>query len=117
MKYQIRIAFEELIRERNSGGNILLETISLLLVGIILFIGAINDYNQIVVQSALKGNLKNTGDEPTGALDSKTGDDIMKVLKSLHQMGKTIIIVTHNMEIAHQADRILKMEDGKITEY
>lgn len=61
MKYQIRIAFEELIRERNSGGNILLETISLLLVGIILFIGAINDYNQIVVQSALKGNLKNTG--------------------------------------------------------
>ncbi len=57
------------------------------------------------------------GDEPTGALDSKTGDDIMKVLKSLHQMGKTIIIVTHNMEIAHQADRILKMEDGKITEY
>lgn len=54
---------------------------------------------------------------PTGALDSKTGDDIMKVLKSLHQMGKTIIIVTHNMEIAHQADRILKMEDGKITEY
>lgn len=57
------------------------------------------------------------GDEPTGALDSKTGDDIMKVLKSLHQMGKTIIIVTHNMEISHQADRILKMEDGKITEY
>lgn len=57
------------------------------------------------------------GDEPTGELDSKTGDDIMKVLKSLHQMGKTIIIVTHNMEIAHQADRILKMEDGKITEY
>lgn len=57
------------------------------------------------------------GDEPTGALDSKTGDDIMKVLKSLHQMGKTIIIVTHNMEIAHQADRIFKMEDGKITEY
>ncbi|MDY6329492.1 MAG: ABC transporter ATP-binding protein [Lachnospiraceae bacterium] len=53
-------------------------------------------------------------DEPTGALDSKTGEEIMKVLKELNDMGKTVIIVTHNMDIAKQTDRILEMEDGRI---
>lgn len=53
-------------------------------------------------------------DEPTGALDSKTGEEIMNVLKELNDMGKTVIIVTHNMDISKQADRILEMEDGRI---
>lgn len=53
-------------------------------------------------------------DEPTGALDSKTGEEIMNVLKQLNGMGKTVIIVTHNMDIAKQTDRILEMEDGRI---
>ncbi len=53
-------------------------------------------------------------DEPTGALDSKTGEEIMNVLKQLNGMGKTVIIVTHNMYIAKQTDRILEMEDGRI---
>jgi putative ABC transport system ATP-binding protein len=53
-------------------------------------------------------------DEPTGALDSKTGEEIMNVLKQLNSMGKTVIIVTHNMDIAKQTDRILEMEDGRI---
>lgn len=53
-------------------------------------------------------------DEPTGALDSKTGEEIMNVLKELNGMGKTVIIVTHNMYIAKQTDRILEMEDGRI---
>lgn len=53
-------------------------------------------------------------DEPTGALDSKTGEEIMNVLKELNGMGKTVIIVTHNMDIAKQTDRILEMEDGRI---
>lgn len=53
-------------------------------------------------------------DEPTGALDSKTGEEIMNVLKELNDMGKTVIIVTHNMDIAKQTDRILEMEDGRI---
>ena len=53
-------------------------------------------------------------DEPTGALDSKTGEEIMNVLKELNGMGKTVIIVTHNMNIAKQTDRILEMEDGRI---
>lgn len=51
---------------------------------------------------------------PTGALDSKTGEEIMNVLKELNGMGKTVIIVTHNMDIAKQTDRILEMEDGRI---
>lgn len=53
-------------------------------------------------------------DEPTGALDSKTGEEIMNVLKKLNDIGKTVIIVTHNMDIAKQTDRILEMEDGRI---
>lgn len=53
-------------------------------------------------------------DEPTGALDSKTGEEIINVLKQLNGMGKTVIIVTHNMNIAKQTDRILEMEDGRI---
>lgn len=53
-------------------------------------------------------------DEPTGALDSKTGEEIMNVLKELNDMGKTVIIVTHNMDIARQSDRILEMNDGRI---
>ncbi len=56
-------------------------------------------------------------DEPTGALDSRTSEEIMNVLKSLNDMGKTVVIVTHNMEIANQTNRILEMEDGKIKEY
>lgn len=53
-------------------------------------------------------------DEPTGALDQKTGNEIMEHLERLKLRGKTIIIVTHNDEIANRADRIIKLIDGKI---
>lgn len=53
-------------------------------------------------------------DEPTGALDSKTASEIMELFKMLHNDGKTIIIVTHDKEIAAQCERIIEISDGKI---
>jgi putative ABC transport system ATP-binding protein len=53
-------------------------------------------------------------DEPTGNLDSKSGDEIMKILESLHEKGHTVIIVTHDEELAKKADRIIQIKDGKI---
>lgn len=53
-------------------------------------------------------------DEPTGALDSKTAVEIMDVFKQLSEQGKTIIIVTHDLSIANQCDRIIEISDGVI---
>lgn len=53
-------------------------------------------------------------DEPTGNLDSKSGDEIMKLLVNLHKEGKTIIMVTHEEEIAAFAQRLILFRDGKI---
>ena len=51
-------------------------------------------------------------DEPTGTLDSKTGMEILSMLKKLNAQGKTVIIVTHDREVARQAHRIVKIKDG-----
>ena len=53
-------------------------------------------------------------DEPTGALDSKTGLEIMQVLKELNDMGQTIIVITHDNNIANMAKRKIALSDGKI---
>ncbi len=53
-------------------------------------------------------------DEPTGALDSKSGIQVMGLFKELHQEGKTIIMVTHDWEIGEQAERIIMFKDGRI---
>lgn len=53
-------------------------------------------------------------DEPTGNLDSVTGDEIMKILKNLNDNGTTIIIITHNDEIAKLSRRVVRIHDGKI---
>jgi len=53
-------------------------------------------------------------DEPTGALDSKTAESIMKIFKELNEEGKTIVIITHDPSIASQTERIIKIKDGKI---
>ena len=55
-------------------------------------------------------------DEPTGNLDSASTIEIMEILKNLHQSGRTVILITHNNEIAYQAKRIIKIKDGKIEE-
>lgn len=53
-------------------------------------------------------------DEPTGNLDSKTGVEIMNLFESIHKAGNTIIVVTHEEEIASHADRIIRLRDGMI---
>jgi len=55
-------------------------------------------------------------DEPTGALDSHTSSEVMQILKGLNDDGKTILIVTHEAEIAAQTKRIVYMRDGKIVD-
>lgn len=55
-------------------------------------------------------------DEPTGALDSKTSHEIMKLLTELNQQGTTIAIVTHDASVAEQTKRIINMQDGVIVE-
>jgi putative ABC transport system ATP-binding protein len=55
-------------------------------------------------------------DEPTGNLDSKTGQDVMNLLKDLNNNGQTIIIITHEDNIANQSNRIIKIKDGLIEE-
>lgn len=53
-------------------------------------------------------------DEPTGALDSKTGNEIMRVFSDLNKMGKTIILITHDKNVASYAKRLLTIQDGRI---
>jgi len=55
-------------------------------------------------------------DEPTGNLDSKTGKEIMALFKELHCEGNTIIIVTHELEVAKQAKRIIFIKDGQLVD-
>jgi len=55
-------------------------------------------------------------DEPTGNLDSRTGEQIMRIFHELHREGITVVLVTHEMDIAVQANRMISMRDGKIIE-
>ena len=53
-------------------------------------------------------------DEPTGNLDSKTGEDVMNLFKELNNEGQTIILITHEEDIANQSKRIINIRDGLI---
>jgi putative ABC transport system ATP-binding protein len=54
------------------------------------------------------------GDEPTGNLDTKTGKEIMEIIKKLNEMGRTIIIITHDPKVAEYGERVVKILDGEI---
>lgn len=55
-------------------------------------------------------------DEPTGALDSKTTDEIMDIFHELHHQGNTIVVITHDPDVAKQASRSIRIRDGKTSE-
>lgn len=55
-------------------------------------------------------------DEPTGALDSRTGAEIMDILHKVNEQGKTLVIITHDAGIAKESDRQIRIEDGRIAE-
>ena len=56
------------------------------------------------------------GDEPTGNLDSKSGKEVMEIFQDLYNDGHTIVLITHDNKVAAQAQRIIKIQDGKLTE-
>jgi len=53
-------------------------------------------------------------DEPTGNLDTRSGEEVMAIFENLHKEGKTIIMITHEEDIAHHAKRKIRMKDGEI---
>lgn len=70
---------------------------------------------RVAIARALVNNLAFLlADEPTGALDSKTSGEIMDVFEKLNQGGKTVIIVTHDMEVAARCGRVIEISDGEI---
>ena len=71
---------------------------------------------RVSIARALVGNPSLIlADEPTGALDSRTSRDVLDFLKQLHQEGNTIVIITHDNSIALEAERVVRIQDGKIT--
>jgi len=69
----------------------------------------------VAIARALTNNPKIIlADEPTGNLDTKSSEEILKILHKLHSEGNTVIIVTHNHEIAKETKRIIEIKDGEI---
>lgn len=67
-----------------------------------------------IARALMNGGDVILADEPTGALDSKSGREMMAVLHELHASGHTIILVTHDQQVAHHAERIIEISDGMI---
>ncbi|GIO84469.1 peptide ABC transporter ATP-binding protein [Paenibacillus faecis] len=72
---------------------------------------------RVAIARAIAGNPPILlADEPTGALDSKTGAEVMETIKDLNRKGHTIILITHDLSIAEQAKRVIRIMDGEIVE-
>ena len=68
-----------------------------------------------IARALMNGAAVILADEPTGALDSKSGEDVMKLLHELNALGHTVLIITHDPKVAHQAKRVVEIKDGLIT--
>jgi macrolide transport system ATP-binding/permease protein len=68
-----------------------------------------------IARALMNGGQVILADEPTGALDSASGADVMNQLRELHQAGHTIILITHDPNVARAAQRVIQIKDGKIT--
>ncbi len=67
-----------------------------------------------IARALVSGAKYVLADEPTGALDSLTGNEVVNILREIATEGKTVIMVTHNEELAGRADRIIRIADGRI---
>jgi len=67
-----------------------------------------------IARALVNGGEVILADEPTGALDSQSGAEVMASLQALHRQGHTLVIVTHDMEIARHAERIIELKDGRV---
>jgi macrolide transport system ATP-binding/permease protein len=67
-----------------------------------------------IARALMNGGTIILADEPTGALDSRSGEEVMKILRELHAEGSTIILVTHDRHVAEHADRIIEIADGVV---
>lgn len=72
---------------------------------------------RVAIARALAGNPPILlADEPTGALDTKTGDEVLGLIQELNVLGHTIVLITHDLDVAARAGRIVTMKDGLLTE-
>lgn len=69
-----------------------------------------------IARAVVSGNDILLADEPTGALDQKTGKEIMDMFEDINKEGKTVIVVTHDVKVAERANRVLYIEDGCLRE-
>ncbi|UXN65153.1 MacB family efflux pump subunit [Phyllobacterium sp. A18/5-2] len=67
-----------------------------------------------IARALMNGGRVILADEPTGALDSQSGEEVMALLRGMNEGGHTIIVITHSREVAEQADRLIELRDGRI---